>query len=203
MLAAPISISSVGFHYRGGQWLFRDLSFDFEPGTTTAVVGPSGTGKSTLLALLDGTLRPTEGAVAGAGGKRIWLFQSPSLLPRRTASENVALPMVAAGVPWRRCITAAEGYLTAVGLADVARRQARHLSGGQAQRVAVARCLAARPHLLLADEPTAALDRVSAAPICDSLRAVAESGATVVIATHDERLAATCDRILELAPPAS
>lgn len=203
MLAAPISISSLGFHYRGGPWLFRDLSFDFEPGSTTALVGPSGTGKSTLLALLDGTLRPTEGAVACGGEKRIWLFQSPSLLPRRTANENVALPMIAAGIRWRDCITAADEYLATVGLADVATQQARHLSGGQAQRVAVARCLAARPHLLLADEPTAALDRMSAAPICDSLRAVAESGATVVIATHDERLASTCDRILELAPQAS
>ncbi|HQZ36613.1 MAG TPA: ATP-binding cassette domain-containing protein [Ilumatobacteraceae bacterium] len=202
MLAEPISLSNVGFHYRNGQWLFRGVSFEFPAGSTTAIVGPSGTGKTTLLALLDGSLRPTEGTVARDEGKRIWLFQSPSLLPRRTATENVALPMVAAGVRWGDCLTAAAAHLETVGLADVARSQARHLSGGQAQRVAVARCLAARPELLLADEPTAALDRVSASPICDSLRAVAASGATVVIATHDERLAAACDRILELAPPA-
>lgn len=197
-----LTVDGLGFRYPRQGWLFRGLSFEIAAGTTTAIVGPSGTGKTTLLAVIDGLLAPGEGTVVRPDGSRAWLLQSPSLLPRRTARDNVALARVARGETWRASLRVADELLELVGLAAQRRRHGRLLSGGETQRVAVARCLASEPAVVLADEPTASLDRTSAAPVGDALAVIAERGGTVLVATHDMRLAEQCDRVIELEPAA-
>jgi len=198
-----LRLEQVGFRYQDRPWLFRALTYQFPDAATVAVVGPSGSGKTTLLALLEGDFRPSEGEVHRGPGRSSWIFQSPSLLPHRSASDNAALPMIAQGRSWAQATARANALLGEMGLAGFEGHQVRFLSGGQAQRVVVARSLAGEPAIILADEPTASLDRVGAEPIGAALRKAADRGATVVVATHDQRLAETCDHILELAPPLS
>lgn len=195
-----LSVDGLGFRYQRQRWLFRGLSFDVGEGMTTAIVGPSGTGKTTLLAVIDGLLRPSEGHVVRPEGVRAWLLQSPSVLARRTARDNVALARVARGDSWSAALRVADELLDLVGLSGQRTQPGRLLSGGETQRVAVARCLASEPVLVLADEPTASLDRSSAAPVGEALRVIAERGGTVLVATHDLRLAEQCDHVVELEP---
>jgi putative ABC transport system ATP-binding protein/lipoprotein-releasing system ATP-binding protein len=170
-----------------------------EPGDRVAIVGPSGSGKSTLIHLLSGLDRPTVGSVCWpALGEREALrpgpvavtFQGPSLLAPLSVGENVALPLILAGMGQDEARDVARESLQALGLDDLREKLPDEISGGQAQRVAAARALAGDPRLILADEPTGQLDRDNAAAVLDVLLATAErTGAALVISTHDPAVA--------------
>ncbi|WP_329542475.1 ABC transporter ATP-binding protein [Streptomyces sp. NBC_01358] len=183
-------------------------------GTFTAVMGPSGSGKSTFLQCAAGLDRPSAGSVhlggteiTGMGETRLtelrrsrvgFVFQAFNLLPSLTVEQNVLLPMRLAGQ--RQDRHRAEAVLAQVGLAGKARRRPGELSGGQQQRVAIARALITAPDVIFADEPTGALDTVTATEVLALLRhAVDTLGATVVMVTHDPAAAAWADRVLFLA----
>jgi lipoprotein-releasing system ATP-binding protein len=185
-------------------------------GEFAALIGPSGSGKSTLLNLIGLLDRPTSGHVviegedtgrlADAALTRLraraigFVFQHHNLLPEFTAVENVMIPVLASGARATRAVRAdAERLLDSMGLAAVRDHRTNDLSGGQQQRAAVARALAMRPRLVLADEPTGNLDTASADAVFELLRAISLRDATAfLIVTHDPRLAARCDRIIEL-----
>jgi ABC-type lipoprotein export system ATPase subunit len=170
------------------------------PGARIALVGPSGSGKSTLLHLLAGLDEPTVGAIEWpALGERAQLrpgpiavvFQGPSLLVPLTVLENVALPAVLEGATDTEARTHARTALDLLDLAELADKLPEEISGGQAQRVAVARAVAGRPRLILADEPTGQLDRAHGAALVDVLLAAADhTDAALVVATHDPTVAA-------------
>jgi putative ABC transport system ATP-binding protein len=191
------------------------VTFELEPGTFTALLGPSGCGKSTLLNLLGGLDRPTAGRVLVNGKDLATLseddrdayrrktaatvFQFFNLLPTMTALENVALPLLLEGVSPPDADARAARRLLAVGLADKERAYPYELSGGQMQRVAVARALANEPALLLADEPTGNLDSKTGEQVLALVAGlVKERGITVVVATHSAEAAAHASRILRL-----
>ncbi len=194
----------------------RGVTFDVARGERVALLGKSGSGKSTLLNLLGGLDRPTQGRVTVAGhelnrlsGRELaryrsasvgMIFQSFNLIPSRTALENVELPMIFAGRPVRERRAEARRTLESVGLGARLDHRPAALSGGENQRVAVARALVNRPVLVLADEPTGNLDSTTArevmALIVDHVR---EHSATLVLVTHDEELAGECTtRIVRL-----
>ena len=166
-------------------------------GQQIAVTGSSGSGKSTLLHLLAGLDRPTSGTIAwpALGGRLrpgpvAVVFQGPSLLAPLDVAENVALPLVLAGVDEAEARAAALRALGRLDLGDLAAKLPEELSGGQAQRVAAARALAGRPRLILADEPTGQLDHASGGAVVQALQAAASSlGAALVLTTHDPQVA--------------
>jgi putative ABC transport system ATP-binding protein len=193
--------------------IVRNISFTVTRGESIALVGPSGAGKSTLLALLAGLDLPSSGEVVLAGeilgaldedgrarlrAERVgFVFQSFHLLPSLTARENVMLPLELSGRDDAR--TAADEMLERVGLAARARHYPRQLSGGEQQRVAIARSLANRPRLLLCDEPTGNLDIATADVVfAELLSAVRNEGVAALIATHNPDLAARMDRRMTL-----
>jgi ABC-type lipoprotein export system ATPase subunit len=172
----------------------HEVSGSVPAGARIAITGPSGSGKSTLVHLLAGLERPTCGAVEWPGllssgrlGHQIGLvFQGPSLLPPLTVLENVALPLVISGVQEAEADDRAHDALRSLDIDQLAAKLPEEISGGQSQRVAVARVLAAAPPLILADEPTGQLDQVTAAHVLDVLLAAADQlGAALVVATHD------------------
>ncbi|MFF0217616.1 ABC transporter ATP-binding protein [Streptomyces vinaceus] len=178
-------------------------SCEIRTGERIAITGPSGSGKSTLLHLLAGLERPTSGRVAwpglaeGVPGPNTVgvVFQGPSLIPALDVAENTSLPLVLAGQPEPSARRRALDCLALVDAAHLADKLPEELSGGQAQRVAVARVLAAAPRLILADEPTGQLDRVTGRRVIDVLLATAEAlGAGLVVATHDPRVARRLSR---------
>jgi putative ABC transport system ATP-binding protein len=189
----------------------RGASLSVRPGEIVAVMGPSGSGKSTLLHCLAGILVPDEGEV-WFGGQRLdtlsddrrsalrrdrfgFVFQFGQLVPELTTEENVALPLLLSGTRRGPAMTATREWLGWLGLDGLERRRSGELSGGQAQRVALARGLVARPEVLFADEPTGSLDSVSGELVMDLLTAAArEHGTTVILVTHDARVAAYADR---------
>ena len=185
------------------------VSCEVNAGEGIAIVGPSGSGKSTLLHLMAGLDDSTIGAISWpALGDRSALrprlvgvvFQGPSLLAPLDVEENVALPLVLAGADPASAAEAARIALALLGLDDVARSLPDELSGGQAQRAAVARVLAARPRLILADEPTGQLDHVTGARVMDALLATAsETGAALVVSTHDAAVAERLGRQWQIA----
>jgi putative ABC transport system ATP-binding protein len=188
---------------RGGRRIVDEVDVDVVPRRILAVTGPSGSGKSTLLAVLAGLVAADGGTIDPADpAERAALsgvvFQSYGLLPVLTAAENVELPLQLRGLDRDEVRELAEIALARAGLPDIPDRLAEELSGGQRQRVAVARALAVSPALLVADEPTAELDADTAALVLHALRAEANSGAAVVIATHDPEVAAVCDAQLHL-----
>jgi ABC-type lipoprotein export system ATPase subunit len=166
-----------------------------QAGERIAVMGPSGSGKSTLLHLMAGLDEPTVGAVdwpaIGARGALrpgpvAVVFQGPSLMPPLTVEENVALPLMLAGAGDGEARARARAALARLGLLELAGKLPEEISGGQAQRVAVARALSGEAKLILADEPTGQLDRASGTLVMDVLLAAADhAGAAVVVATHD------------------
>jgi len=213
-----VHVDGLNKFYTGGSarlHVLRDLSIDVEPGEMVAIVGASGVGKSTLLHVLGGLDRAETGDVEVAGRSLRTLgdpalvafrnqhvgfvFQFHHLLPEFTALENVEMPMRIAGLPRAEARTRASALLARVGLSERIEHRPSMLSGGEQQRVAVARALVMRPALLLADEPTGDLDEPTAESLQDLLREMhAEHGLTSVIATHNPRLASACDRILRL-----
>ena len=191
------------------------VSLDVEPGEMVALMGPSGSGKSTLMQILGLLDRPTSGtyelrgrsvAQIGSGeaarlrGRRIgFVFQSINLLPRLTARSNVELPMVYARMkPSERRVRVSES-LERLGVGHLAHRRPSQMSGGQAQRVAIARAIAPGPDLLLADEPTGALDRASGQAVLAAFQELnRELGLTIIVVTHDPLVARHAGRIVEL-----
>lgn len=178
----------------------HDITCEILAGQQVAITGPSGSGKSTLLHLLAGLDEPTAGAVSWpALGDRDALrpgpvgvvFQGPSLLPALDVLENVALPLLLGGASEADAAAAAAAALDRLQLSALAAKLPEELSGGQAQRVAVARVLAGRPQLILADEPTGQLDHAAATVIVDALiRSATDLGAALVVSTHDPVVAA-------------
>ncbi|WP_435871075.1 ABC transporter ATP-binding protein [Micromonospora musae] len=191
-----------------------DADFEVYAGELVAVVGPSGAGKSTLLALAGGLDSPTGGEVWVDGAPlhalgtaelaelrrdRVgYVFQDFNLVAALTAAENVALPRELAGVSRRAARGEALAELSAVGLADQADRYPDQLSGGQQQRVAIARALVGGRRLLLADEPTGALDTSTGDAVIDLLRARISRGAAAVVVTHERGVAERADRVIEI-----
>lgn len=199
----------------GGESLtiLHENSFCVMAGETVAIVGASGSGKSTLLGLLAGLDQPSDGSVTLAGeplaeldedaravlrGRLLgFVFQSFQLLPSLSAIENVMLPLELAGSGTARAD--AEFWLDRVGLSHRLRHYPKHLSGGEQQRVALARAFAAKPKLVLADEPTGNLDAATGHQIIELMFAInAESGTTLILVTHDEEIAARCARRLRM-----
>jgi putative ABC transport system ATP-binding protein len=183
----------------------RDVDLDITPGEFTAIAGPSGSGKSTLLHLIGGLDHPTAGEV-WLQGQRIdrldhnalaqlrlqnfgFVFQAYNLIPVFTALENAAFVLELRGLPRQQREARARRALADLGIGALAARRPNQLSGGEQQRVAVARALAAEPKLILADEPTANLDGATGLALIDEMRRLnREQGTTFVIATHDPRL---------------
>jgi putative ABC transport system ATP-binding protein len=190
------------------------VDLDVPAGETLAVMGPSGCGKSTLLHLLGGLDRPSAGEIWLAG-ERIdqmsergmaalrrdavgFVFQAFHLMDELTAVENIELPALLAGRSPRAARRRAAELLDQVGLADRARHLPSQLSGGQRQRVAIARALANSPLVVLADEPTGNLDSEATLDVLQLFESLHEAGQTLVIVTHDARIAATADRLISM-----
>jgi putative ABC transport system ATP-binding protein len=192
----------------------RGVSLAVQPGDYVAIAGPSGSGKSTLLQLMGGIDSPSGGGVELLGTRleslgdreltrlrltRLgFVFQRFHLLPVLTARENVELPMAEAGVSAPRRRERARELLAYVGLRHREAHRATQLSGGEMQRVAIARALANRPAILLADEPTGELDAATGREILDLFRRLNGDGTTLVVVTHDERLAAEAGRVVHM-----
>ncbi len=201
MTLAAVDVTVV----RAGRTVLDGVTLRAEPGDRLAVVGPSGAGKSTLLATLAGLERPDSGTVQ-LGGARIGavplgfgiILQGYGLLSLLTAAENVELALQARRVPAGRVRAEAARLLAAVGLAGRAGNLVEELSGGEQQRVAVARALVTDPDVVLADEPTAELDAATRQIVLDLLLGTARTGRTLLIATHDPEVAARCDRTVTI-----
>jgi ABC-type lipoprotein export system ATPase subunit len=203
--------------YGHGEGLVRavdGVDLDVAPGEIVAVMGPSGCGKSTLLHLLGGLDRPSGGELSLAGqridrlGEKAlarmrrtavgFVFQAFHLMEECTAAENVELPELLAGRSPRAARRRAEHLLERVGLADRASFLPSALSGGQRQRVAIARALSNEPLVVLADEPTGNLDSAATLDVLRLFDSLHEAGQTLVIVTHDTRIAATADRMISM-----
>lgn len=194
-----MSLDGLGHRFADGPWLFRNLTRILHPGEVYALTGPSGSGKSTLLSLLAGWVLPAEGRIRSAGDGRVgWVFQNPHGVPGRTARDHVALPLLALGAAPAAADEEAGALLSRFGLAHAAEQPFRSLSGGEAQRLMLARGIAARPGLFLVDEPTAQLDLATGAEINEALRQIATAETIVVVATHDARTQAACTERIDL-----
>lgn len=194
-----MTLVAVGHAWPNGTALFRDVDRVFADGTVTGVVGPSGSGKSTLLAILAGMVRPSHGTVVRPEGCRpLWVFQNPFGVARRRALDHVALPFVAGGADRRTADAHALEVLDRFRLGHRASARYDELSGGEAQRLMLARGIASAPDLMLVDEPTAQLDRATAAEVNDAIGALAASGTVVVVATHDDDTRDACGSVLDL-----
>jgi putative ABC transport system ATP-binding protein len=211
-IAAPAILSARAVTRSFGATLaLRGADVDVRAGEVLAVMGPSGSGKSTLLHCLAGILRPDAGEV-WFDGMRVdtlserqrtelrrrrfgFVFQFGQLVPELSAIENVALPLLLGGTPRARALTTANTWFERLRLDGLQRRQPGELSGGEAQRVALARVMVAAPDVIFADEPTGSLDSLSGELVMDLLVDSARSeGTTVVLVTHEPRVAAYADR---------
>ena len=217
-MLAPIAISGLGYAYGEGELrrpVLRSVDMRVEPGEILLLTGPSGSGKTTLLTLIGALRAMQEGSARvlgvelnGAGEtarvllrRRIgFIFQNHNLLGFLTARQNVAMALeTEAALPERERLRRAGELLAAVGLAEHADKLPGKLSGGQRQRVAVARALAGEPGLVLADEPTAALDKQSGSEVVHLLRDLAKSrGVPILMVTHDPRILDIADRVVAM-----
>jgi putative ABC transport system ATP-binding protein len=218
--AAPdLTVTGLTVAFSSNGYVVRPidgLSFRVGDGELAVLLGPSGCGKTTLLSCLAGLLTPTAGSV-DLGGVEVTslragalnayrsrtvgiVFQSFNLIPSLSARGNVMVPLRLAGIGRSQARARAEALLSAVDLMDRSGHRPQELSGGQQQRVAIARALAHDPPLVLADEPTAHLDYVQVEGVLRLIRSLASPGRTVVVATHDDRLAELADRVVELQP---
>jgi len=215
---AMISLRAVSKHFDEGPLttaVLRGVDFEIAQGEVVALVGPSGCGKSTLLNILGCLDRPSSGEyrLLGRNVSRLsreqeawvrlhhigFVFQSFHLIPHATALENVALPMYYSGVSRREREERAAAMLTRVGLGERLHHRPNQLSGGQRQRTAIARACVMRPRLMLADEPTGALDTQSGHEVMALLSELhEETGMTVVLVTHDTEIAAAAGRRIEM-----
>lgn len=194
--------------------VLRDVSLDVSEGEYLAIMGPSGSGKTTLMNLIGCLDVPTSGSyllgereitkctnkeLADVRNREIgFVFQSFHLLPKLTALDNVALPLLYGGVKKEERRERARAALETVGLADRIDHRPDQLSGGQCQRVAIARAIVGKPRLLLADEPTGALDSASGAQVMELFHQLHHDGATIIMITHDREIAGHADTIMTI-----
>jgi len=212
-----IQAKNLTKHYTVGSTIVRaldGLDIDIEKGSYIALMGPSGSGKSTLMNILGCLDTPSSGSyflndkdvsevdddlLAGIRNKEIgFIFQTFNLLPRYTALENVALPMIYAGIPKKERLARATGVLEKVGLGDHVTHKPNELSGGQRQRVAVARALVMSPSIIFADEPTGNLDSKTSEGIMQLFDEIHQDGNTLIVVTHEEEVAARAQKIIRL-----
>lgn len=194
-----MSVRGLHLAFPGGADLFRGLTFDLCGGRTYALLGPSGSGKSTLLSVIAGWVEPDSGEVVRDEVRRTsWVFQNPHGVARRTALDHVSLPLLAAGSSRAAADIRATELLDMFDLGHLAEQPFSSLSGGEAQRLMLARGLAADPDLLLLDEPTAQLDQQSAATVLAVIGNLSAFGAIGVVATHDPLARQSCDHTIEL-----
>ena len=211
----PILLEDVRYGVRGLPILDR-ISLAFAPGAPTVLIGPNGSGKTTLIRVAMGLIEPTAGRVTWGGRvqapptRRAIVFQRPAML-RRSAAANIEYALASAGIPRTEWDARTDELLKLVGLAGFGARAARRLSGGEQQRLALARALARAPEILFLDEPTASLDPAATKAVEDVVRAVVARGIKVVLSTHDlgeaRRLAGEIvllhrGRVIETAPAA-
>ncbi len=208
-----IEFQSVSKQYSHDAYALRDVSLNIAKGELVYLAGPSGAGKSTLMKMVAAVERPSSGKVL-VNGQDIGrinkagipflrrnlglIFQQQRLLNDRHILANVMLPLLVTGAQKGQAEQRARAALDKVGLADRAKAMPLELSGGEQQRVAVARAIVNRPQIILADEPTANLDRVAADKVIDALRAFHAAGVTCVISTHDEQVLDTAGRVIRL-----
>lgn len=216
-LPPAIELRNASRIHNEGPELVRALdnvSLTINRSELVAIMGPSGSGKSTLLNLAGGLDKPDAGDVlidgislVGASPKKLakirrttvgYVFQNFNLIPSLTAAENVALPLELEGIASAHAAASAFDALKEIGIEELAHRLPSDLSGGQAQRVAIARALVGTRDILLADEPTGALDSLTSDAVIQVLRERADVGAAVVLVTHEARLAAWADRVIYL-----
>ena len=212
-----IQVEALHRHFiLGGQEIraLDGVNLSIQPGEFVAIMGPSGSGKSTLLNLLGGLDRPTGGRILVEGvditafdqdalclyrRRRVgFVFQTFNLLATMSARENVEFPLIFAGVDWADRRTRAEARLAVVGLGARMAHRPTELSGGEQQRVAIARALINDPDVVLADEPTGNLDSRTGAEVMETLTVVNRAGKTIVMVTHDERVAAYAHRVVRM-----
>lgn len=212
-----IQAKNLTKHYTVGSTIVKaldGLDIDIDKGSYIALMGPSGSGKSTLMNILGCLDTPSSGAyflndkdvsevdddlLAGIRNKEIgFIFQTFNLLPRYTALENVALPMIYAGIPKKERLARATEVLEKVGLGDRVTHKPNELSGGQRQRVAVARALVMNPSIIFADEPTGNLDSKTSEGIMQLFDEIHQDGNTLIVVTHEEEVAARAQKIIRL-----
>jgi len=194
-----VKLSGISHVFPGTSDLFHGLSLTLNGGDLVALTGPSGSGKSTLLSLLAGWETPTKGVITWDGIKTVgWVFQNPFGVPGRSAIDHVALPFLAHGVSRQDANKQAMGLLERFGLAGLADRDYAALSGGEAQRLMLARAVAKHADLLLVDEPTAQLDPTASQTVNRVLGQVTDTTMITVVATHNPDTAAACGKIIDL-----
>ena len=193
-----IEFQSVSKQYSHDAYALRDVSLNIAKGELVYLAGPSGAGKSTLMKMVAAVERPSSGKVL-VNGQDIGRINKAGIpFLRRNILANVMLPLLVTGAQKGQAEQRARAALDKVGLADRAKAMPLELSGGEQQRVAVARAIVNRPQIILADEPTANLDRVAADKVIDALRAFHAAGVTCVISTHDEQVLDTAGRVIRL-----
>lgn len=218
-LPSLVAVDDLVVEYTTDRYTVRPLdgfTMHAAPGRLVALSGPSGSGKTTLLSILSGMVEATQGqvrvndidvlALRGSDLEKYRretigiVFQGFNLIPSLNARENVAAPLLIAGAKRKAALARADELLDEVGLADRGGHKPTHLSGGQQQRVAVARGLVGDPMVLLADEPTANLDHISAESVVELLRRLRDRGRTIIISTHDDRLLPAVDQVVAMSP---
>lgn len=208
-----LTLQGISHRYGSGPVVLGDIDLTIAPGESVALTGPSGSGKTTLLSIMglltsprDGTVFLDNTAVPTGGPERgrlraeayAWVFQTVNVLGHRTARDNAALGLLARGVPCVEASRRAEDALEAVGLAEHAAARVVDLSGGELQRVCIARAVASAPRFVLADEPTGQLDHATSERALDALWSARHPDTSIVIATHDGSVACRCDRVIGL-----
>ncbi len=216
-MTSAVELREAARHYHMGDEVVKALdgvSFSIGAGERVAVMGPSGSGKTTCMNLIGCLDRPSSGSVVVGGEDTAamsqaqlaqlrnrtvgFVFQQFNLLPRLTIEENAAVPLVYAGVPLRERRLRAREALERVGLGDRLSHRPTELSGGQRQRAAIARAIINRPAILLADEPTGALDSATGASILELFSEISRSGTTIIVVTHDRAIGESFPRTIRL-----